>query len=113
MHTLVGELQGQWTVTALGTAMPMNLLHDRKLICGRTGHNRINGHDWGWFRVEGDGPELTLNYDDRRNAVCLREVRDTIKRDGDGWIGTLRLDGTCMFAFRLSNNAVTESEPHP
>jgi hypothetical protein len=102
MNALIAKLQGEWKVEACGAAMPMNLLHDRKRITGRNGHNLIDNHVWGWFRVEGDGPELTLNYDDKRNHSSLRRIRDIICRDTNGWIGKLYLRNRSIFGFRLT-----------
>lgn len=98
----LNSLQGEWTVMAIGAAMPMNLLHDRKRITGRSGHNLIRGHAWGWFTVTGDGPELTLDYDDPRNPTCIRAVRDRIFLDDKGWAGSLYMRGRLQFYFRLT-----------
>ena len=95
------DLQGEWLVTALGMATPMNLLGDHKHISGTSGFNLVGDIKWGYFNVEEDGEELVLNYDTGGNSSILCRVIDRVSRDGDGWAGTLFLDGRAMFDFRL------------
>lgn len=98
---LIARLQGEWDVKSIGSGIPLNLLHDRKIIQGQFGNNVIGVRSWGYFTVEGNGPRLILNYNDPRNPRRLRTVTDFIKPDGDDWTGTLFMKGNPIFRFRL------------
>ena len=102
VNCLVSDLAGEWRVTALGIASPMNLLGDKKRIDGTAGFNLISDKQWGFFTIDSEEDMIiVLNYDDPRNNPLLRCVRDRIVKIGDGWIGTLFLNGNALFNFRL------------
>ena len=103
MNTPVSTLDGEWIVTALGVARPMNLLADRKKITAGLGHNEMmGGRKWGWFKARSvAGGMILLDYDDPRNNGVVRRVLDAIRPDGEVWIGWLYLNGIPRFRFRL------------
>lgn len=103
MENTIHDLDGAWRVTTFGIARPMNLFRDRKHIRNKSGYNIILGIKWGYFSIETEAGTdgFILNYDDPRNNLFLRRVRDRLSRDGEGWKGALYLNKKRFFDFRL------------
>ncbi len=111
---LLHDIHGKWDVTGEGAARPIDLLGDVKIIDAmqEEGRNILYGEEWGYFSMEVhkdyvDSSDyfIVLNYDDERNSIILRQVRDKLYKDGEGWRGILYLCGKKQFSFRLKRKS--------
>ena len=101
MNNQISDLDGNWRVTCLGIARPVNISGNCKRINNGTGHNIVLGIKWGYFSIKEEEDYLVLDYDDPRNNPLVRRIRDRMYREGEGWRGLFYLNERRFFDFRL------------